>query len=56
MSLQEAINKVDNEYGVYSQLEVIPCGGNNFMLAPLADSLYCNSDIEFIEAKIKELL
>lgn len=52
--LKQAIDKVHQDYGVYNQLEVIPCGGNDFMLAPLENSLYGHSDIEFIEAKIKE--
>lgn len=55
MTLTEAIEQVDKEYGVYSQLQVIG-GADDFILAPLDNSLYDNSDIEFIEAKIKELM
>lgn len=49
----EAVRRVDDAYGVYSQLIVFGDTLDNFMLAPKENSLYGTTDMEFIAEQIK---
>lgn len=58
MTTQEAIDQIDREFGIFSQAVVVDADAEgNVTLAPNSpDSLYDNSDFEFLQAKIKELV
>lgn len=58
MTTNEAITKIDKEYGIFSQAIVVDADAEgNIILAPSSeDSLYDNNDFEFLQGKVKELV
>ena len=58
MTLTEAMDQVDREYGLYNQciIELASEKKKELWILPDPEGLYDTSDVEFLESKIKELV
>lgn len=54
MSIEEALDRVDKEFGLYNQVSIEYAQKDGAMFAPLPDSVYDQADIDFLESKFKE--
>ena len=56
MKVQEALDSIDKQYGLYNQVEILYAEEDGATFVPSEDSMYDVVDIDFLESKFNELM
>ena len=56
MKVQEALDSIHEEYGLYNQVEVVDASEFGVTFVPKQDSVYGQADIDFLETKFNQLI